>query len=131
MVNVAVPPASVVTSPDVGVTVIPPASLSRVRDRDVGRVDRRVAGSVLAAASLMVYALAPSTTASFTPVTVTVCAVLQLARVKVTLPGATVPSVVSPLETVIVTFAVGCDASTSWNVAVPPASVVVTSPTTG
>ncbi len=45
--------------------------------------------------------------------------------VKVTLAGATVPSVRSLLESPTVTFAVGWLVSTMVNVAVPPASVVV------
>ena len=44
---------------------------------------------------------------------------------KVTLAGLTVPSVVSFELTPIVTSAVGCEFSTTVNVAVPPASVVV------
>ena len=73
----------------------------------------------------------PSSTASSTPVTVTVCAVFQLPVVKVRVveaagappPADTRPSVVSRLVTVTVTAAVGCDRSTTVNVAVPPASV--------
>ena len=56
--------------------------------------------------------------------TVTVCAVLQLAAVKVRLAGETVPSVVSLLDRAIVTSAVGWLPSTTVKVAVPPASVV-------
>ena len=55
-VNVAVPPASVVVSPAVGVTVMPAASLSRVGDRDVGGVDPvvdRVASLVAAAVTIV------------------------------------------------------------------------------
>ena len=50
---------------------------------------------------------------SSTPVTVTVCAVFQLAGVKVSDAGATVPSVVSLLESAIVTLAVGWLVSTA------------------
>ena len=62
---------------------------------------------------------------SSTPVTVTVCAVLQLPGVKVREAGATVPSVRSLEESPIVTFAVGWVSSTTVKVAVPPDSVVV------
>ena len=72
----------------------------------------------------MVYAMLPSASASFTPVTVTVCGVSQFALVNVRLAGLTVPSVVSFELRPIVTFAVGCVFSTTLNVAVPPASVV-------
>ena len=48
-VNVAVPPASVVTRPVVGVTVMPAVSLSMFVTADVGRVEPAVAGSVLVA----------------------------------------------------------------------------------
>ena len=44
--------------------------------------------------------------------TVTVFGVLQSVAVNVTDAGATVPSVVSLLASVTVTFAVGCDVST-------------------
>ena len=71
------------------------------------------------------YATAPSTRKSSTPVTVTVCGVFQLPLVNVTEDGLTVPSAVFELLNPIVTFAVGCDVSTTLKVAVPPASVVV------
>src|SRR4051812_37434813 len=67
----------------------------------------------------------PSSRLSSTPVTVTVCGVLQLAEVKVNDAGETVPSVVSLELRPIVTLAVGFDVSTTVNVAVPPASVVL------
>ena len=57
--------------------------------------------------------------------TVTVCGVFQLAVVKVTDAGLTVPSVVSLELSPTVTLAVGCEARTTVKVAVPPASVVV------
>ena len=46
-------------------------------------------------------------------------------RERHTLDGLTVPSAAFELVRPIVTFAVGCDVSTTVNVAVPPASVVV------
>ena len=49
----------------------------------------------------------------------------QFAVVNVRLAGPTVPSVVSLELSAIVTSAVGCVFSTTVNVAVPPASVVV------
>ena len=57
------------------------------------------------------------------PVTVTVCAVFQLPGVKVSAPD-TVPSPVSLLAGVTVTSCVGSESSTTWKLAVPPASVV-------
>ena len=56
--------------------------------------------------------------------TVTVCAVLQLAGVKVRLVGETVPSVVSLLDRSMLTLALGWVPSTTVKVALPPASVV-------
>src|SRR5258706_11622744 len=67
----------------------------------------------------------PSTIGSSTPVTVTVCVTFQFAVVNVTLAGATVLSVSSDLVNPTVTFAVGWLVRTTVNVAVPPASVVV------
>ncbi len=57
--------------------------------------------------------------------TVTVCAVLQLAAVKVRLAGETVPSPVSLLTIGSVTLAVGWLVNTTVKLAVPPASVVI------
>ncbi len=57
--------------------------------------------------------------------TVTVCAVFQLAGVKVRLVGETVPSVVSLLDSAMLTLALGWVPSTTVKVAVPPASVVI------
>ena len=57
--------------------------------------------------------------------TVTVWATFQLAAVKVRLPAETVPSVASLDDMPIVTSAVGWLFSTTVNVAVPPASVVL------
>ena len=62
---------------------------------------------------------------SLIPVTVTVCAMFQLALVKVNNEVDTVPSNVLLLLTAIVTFAVGAVSSTTENVAVPPASEVI------
>ena len=59
---------------------------------------------------------------------VTVCALFQSAVVKVRLAGLTVPSVVSLLDSAIVTVAGGCVFRTTVKLAVPPLSVV-TSPT--
>lgn len=59
------------------------------------------------------------------PVTVIVCAVSQLLDVNVRLDALTVPSVVSELVTAIDTSAAGSVSSTTVNVAVPPASVVL------
>ena len=88
---------------------------------------------VLDAAAVIVQSTSPSSTASSRPVSVTVCAALQFAAVNVSVveaPGAALPTDTrhSPallLDTVTVTFAVGCVASATLNVAVPPASVTV------
>ena len=68
----------------------------------------------------------PSTSASSTPVTVTVLAVFQLVVVKVSAPD-TVPSPVSLLEGVTVTSFAGAAASRTWKVAVVPSSPVLRS----
>ena len=73
----------------------------------------------------------PSSTVSCTPVTVTVCAVLQAAAAKVRVveaagappPADTSPSPVSRLDTATVTAAEGWVSNATVNVAVPPASV--------
>ena len=65
----------------------------------------------------------PSSTSSSTPVTVTVCAVLQPSTVNVRLSGDTAPSPSSRLATATVTAAEGRVSSATGNVAVPPASV--------
>ena len=62
--------------------------------------------------------------------TVTVWAVLQLAFVNVRLAGATKPSAVLLLASGITTSAVGWLPSTTVNVALPPASLVIR-PATG
>ena len=88
-------------------------------------------GSVeLAAAVVMLYTILPSITKSLTPVAVTVCVVLQLTVLKVTLDGDTVPSKILLLLRLITTLAIGWVLSTIVKVAVPPASVV-TSPEVG
>ena len=56
---------------------------------------------------------------------VTVCGVFQFAGVNVRLAGLTAPSVTSLVLRPMVTSAVGWVVSTTVNVAVPPASVVV------
>ena len=73
----------------------------------------------------MLNEMLPSSRLSSTPVTVTVCGVLQFADVNVSEAGLTVPSVVSLELTAMVTSAVGWLSSTTVKVAVPPASVVV------
>ena len=81
------------------------------------------------------YSWSPSSAASSTPVSVTVCAVFQFAGVNVSVvcrAGAaspafdTWPSPSSALETRTVTFAVGSLASFSSNVSVLPAPISVT-----
>ena len=62
---------------------------------------------------------------SFTPVRVTVWAVLQFELVRVTEVGESVPSVASEVERGMVTSAVGSELRTMVKVAVPPASVVI------
>ena len=67
----------------------------------------------------------PSSKWSSTPVTVTVWAVFQVPLVNVSDQGDTVPSAVLLDDRPKLTSAVGCAVSTTVNVAVPPASVVV------
>jgi len=69
--------------------------------------------------------MAPSTPGSSTPATVTVCGDCQAAAVKVSDPGAAVPSVASLESIEMVTSLVGWLVSLTVKVAVPPASVVV------
>ena len=125
-VNVAVPPASVVVSPLVGVTVMPAASLS-VLVTDTSLAEPRVVqvAARRGGGDDRVRDGAVDQGKSSTPVTVTVCGVFQLPLVNATDDGPTVPSAVFELLSPIVTLAVGCDVRTTVNVAAPPASVVV------
>ena len=56
---------------------------------------------------ITLYGWLPSSTASSTPVTVTVCGAFQFMEVKVTLGGSTVPSDGFELERAMVTVSVG------------------------
>ena len=125
-VKLAVLPASVVVSPAVGVTTVPAVS-SSVFVSTTSPPWRLWywRSPLIAAAVTMRYTMGPSATLSSAPVTVTACGAFQVAAVKVTLAGATVPSPVSLELRSIVTSAEGWDVSTTANVAVPPASVVV------
>ena len=67
----------------------------------------------------------PSTIKSSTPVTVTICGVLQSAAVNARLPELTVPSVVSLFVSRIATLAVGSLFSDTLKVTLPPASLVL------
>ena len=70
--------------------------------------------------------MSPSSTSSFTPVTATGCATLQLPLVKTSGVAETVPSVTSLDATEIDTSAVGSESSTMVKVSSPvPASVVI------
>ena len=69
--------------------------------------------------------MSPSTTSSSTPVTVIVWATFQSAEVKLRNPRSGVPSPGSLELTAIRTSAVGWLVSTTVNVAVPAASVVI------
>ena len=60
-----------------------------------------------------------------TPVTVTVCAVLQFAEVKVKVDGLTVASPVSLDVTLNTTLLLGCESNTTVKVAVVPDSATV------
>src|SRR5260221_54340 len=68
--------------------------------------------------------MAPSATASSTPVTVTIFGISASATVKVSEAGETVPSVRSELLRSTATFEVGTDVRATVKVAVPPASEV-------
>src|SRR5438132_1328322 len=82
--NVAVPPASVVTRPVVGVTAMPATSLSALTSRTSGASRPSYRGSRLTAGEVtMWYTTSPSATKSSTPVTVTACGTFQLSGVKV------------------------------------------------
>src|SRR3954470_15536163 len=72
----------------------------------------------------MLYATLPSSTESFTPVTVIVRGVFQFAVVNVTLLTDGVPSPVLLLLSGTTTLLLGWLSRTIVNVAVPPASVV-------
>src|SRR5215467_2090213 len=74
--------------------------------------------------------MSPSSTWSFTPVTVTVCATFQSAAVNVRFATSTVPSATLLELTGITTSAAGWLSSTTVKLALPPASVV-TRPETG
>src|SRR5437764_7323117 len=74
--------------------------------------------------------MSPSSKESSTPVMVIVCATFQLADVNSTVAVDSEPSDWLLEATSIDTSAVGCELSTIWKVAVPPASVVV-KPSTG
>src|SRR3954469_1273457 len=124
MVNVAVPPASVVTRPVVDVTFTEATSSSVVTTETSATVRVLKARSALVVEPVtIVYATVPSTTRSSTPVMVTVCATFQFAGVKVTEAGDTVPSVRSLELSGMVTSADGGAARIIVNVAVPPTSV--------
>src|SRR6185436_5335920 len=82
-------------------------------------------GSALAGApSVMSYALSPSSTASFTPATVTVCGTFQSVAVNVRLTAEAVPSDGSLEATGMTTSAVGSLLSTTVKLELPPDSVV-------
>src|SRR5581483_8157059 len=74
---------------------------------------------------MIAYATEPSANASSTPVTVIVWGVAKLAGENTTWSGATVPSPVSVLDKPTVTADLGGVLRTTWNVALPPFSVVI------
>src|SRR5258706_204826 len=125
-VNVAVPPASVVVSPDVGFTVIPATSLSVfVTDTSAALKMMQLPSGLSARADTILYAMLPSSITSRTPLPLTVCATFQFAVVTVSEAGATVPSfiLIDAAPTEISPLAL--HDALPINVAVPPASVVV------
>ena len=73
----------------------------------------------------MVVLTDPSTKLSSTPVTVTVCGVLQFPFVNVNSAASTVASPVSPDVTLITTSLSGCAPKTTVKVAVVPVSATV------
>ncbi len=124
--NRAAPPASVVTSGDIGTTAMPAvSSLALVTETSAGSKPAYVGSAVIASPRIMVYGTSPSSTSSSTPVTVTVCGVRQSAGVNVRLEGEATPSSGLLEETGIVTLSEGADSSTMVKVAVPPASLVL------
>src|SRR5690349_19186796 len=70
----------------------------------------------------------PSSTASSTPVTVTVCATFQVVAVNVSETGPTLASAVFEAASGTVTTPVGCDARMIVKLAADPASVTVSGP---
>ena len=130
-VNVALPPASVVARPEVGLTVMPTASLSIfVTETSAGSIPAYLGSLEVAGLNTIVHVLSPSAAKSSTPVTVTIFGMFQLVGVNESAAGETAHSVVSLDETAINTLPVGWLLSTTVNVALPPASVV-TSPDVG
>src|SRR2546425_732432 len=126
MVNVAVPPPSVVVRPEVGITVIPTVSLSVfVTATSAAFIALKIASEVESADVGSGWIMIPSTTKSSAPVTVTVCAVFQFAEVNVSDAGATVPSVDRMGDRQGDTLALGGRRIIKENGAVPPPSVVV------
>src|SRR5512132_2429522 len=80
IVKLAVPPASVVTSPATGATVMPATSSSMLVTATSLAFFVSYLGSALAAAAVtIVYAMSSSSTSSLTPVTVIVRGTFQLA----------------------------------------------------
>src|SRR5690606_32675628 len=123
--NWAVPPASLVCRPAAGVTVMPALSLVRLLPPSPRPVPYTTALPILAAGpNTMLYATSPSSTASSTPETATICGTFQFSGVNVRLLAETVPSVVLLEATAMVTAAVGWLSRTTLNSAVPPASLV-------
>src|SRR5580765_2671039 len=97
--NAAVPPASVVVRPAVGVTLMPATSLSGLGTATSGGCTPEKLGPALAAAPrMMLYATSPSFTKSPTPVTVTVRGRFQYAGGNVSDAVEGVPSPGSLLE---------------------------------
>ena len=124
-VNVAVPPASVVTRPVVGVMVMSAVSLSVLIPDTSAASKPLYLGSLLVAAAVTIEKfVSPSSTKSFTPVSVTVWGLLQLLLVKTRLAGETTASVGSLVEMPMVTSAVGRDSRLTAKTLVPPDSVV-------
>src|SRR5262249_10344538 len=123
--------ASVVTNPKIGVTLIPAVSSSILVALTSAASRLLYLMSLLAPLPRMiVYAMPPSSIQSLTPVIVTVCAIFQLAAVKVTDATFVVPSTVLLFLFPIITPA------TRWSVNFPYTTLfrsasVVTNPKIG
>ncbi|MBA7684318.1 hypothetical protein ES703_92711 [subsurface metagenome] len=125
-----------IEEPALTVTPGTPPLSTQVKDTSAGSIVPLYAGSAEAVSpSNIINGWLPSATRSSTPVTVTVCGMDQLAFVKVITPESAVngavivPSVLSPVDTFIVTSDVGCvPSTTSKELDVPLSDISIAEP---
>src|SRR5438552_3033669 len=126
MVNVAVPPPSVVVRPEVGVTVMPAVSLSVFVAATSAAFIPLYPGSVLVAAAVTDRkGTGPYASHQITPYAVTGFDVFQFAGVRVTWAGAAPPSLLSLDDSPTLTLAYARSLHAALPISVPPPSVVV------